>query len=96
MKNCQDCEILKENVDSHIKELKRRISNLEDLPEIANENAVNIQNLYGMIYEIKDKIGGLEQEINATKLIQIMTLKQKTGSPLTKTEKEMSKTKPQI
>ena len=72
-----DCEILKENVDSHIKELKRRISNLEDLPEIANENTDNIQHLYELIYEQKDEIEKLKMEINALKLIQSLSLKQK-------------------
>lgn len=84
--NCYDCERLKENVDSHIKELKRRISNLEDLPSIADENADNIQYNYELIYEMKDKIEELTQEINALKLIQIISLKQKTSSPLTETE----------
>lgn len=58
---CPDCEILKENVDSHIKELKRRISNLEDLPAIAGENADNIQHNYEMIYELKDDVEELKQ-----------------------------------
>lgn len=75
---CYDCEILKENVDSHIKELNRRISNLEDLPKVTNENTDNIQHCYELIYEIKDKIEELTQEINALKLIQIISLKQKT------------------
>ncbi len=77
MEECQDCKALKENVDSHIKELKRRISNLEDLPTSVNENTDNIQHNYELIYEIKDKIEELNREINATKLIQIIALKQK-------------------
>jgi len=74
---CHDCEILKENVDSHIKELKRRISELEDLPAIANENTDNIQHNYELIYELKDKNEELTQEINNIKIIQVITLKQK-------------------
>ena len=83
---CNDCERLKENVDSHIKELKQRINNLEDLPSIANENADNIQHCYELIYEVKDKIEELKQEINALKLIQILTLKKRTNSSLTETQ----------
>ena len=83
---CSDCEILKENVDSHIKILNKRISNLEDLPSIVNENTDNIQHNYELIYELKDSIEELTQEINATKLIQIITLKQKIGSPITESE----------
>ena len=66
---------LKENVDSHIKELKRKISELEDLPQIVNENASNIQHNYELIYELKDEIEDLKQEINALKLIQILYIK---------------------
>lgn len=86
---CHDCERLKENVDSHIKELNRRISNLEDLPTRTEENEDSIQHCYELIYELKDKIEELEQEINATKLVQIISLKQKMGSPLTETEKKI-------
>ena len=68
MEECYNCKILKENVDSHIKELKRRISNLEGLPEIVNENTDNIQHNYELIYELTDKIEELTQEINAMKL----------------------------
>ena len=83
---CYDCEILKENVDSHIKELKRRISDLEELPSIAKENTENIQHNYELIYELKDEIENLKQEINGLKLIQIISLKQRTNQPLTKAE----------
>mgnify|MGYP001574584888 CR=1 FL=1 len=76
---CYDCELLKENVDSHIKELNRKISDFGDLQLIASENADNIQHCYELIYEFKDKIEELKQEIDAVKLIQIMTLKQKNG-----------------
>lgn len=74
---CYDCEILKENIDFHIKELNRRISELEDLPTIVNENAENIQHNYELIYEIKDEIEELNQGIKDIKLIQIISLKQK-------------------
>ena len=94
MMTCYDCEILKDNVDAHIKELNKRMSNLEDLPKIAKENADNIQHNYELIYELKDKIEELNQEINAIKLIQIMTLKKRIGSPLTETEMEMATTEP--
>ena len=91
---CHDCEILKENVDSHIKELKRRISDLEDLPTIAKENDDNIQHNYELIYELKDKIEELTQEVNGLKLIQIISLTQKTNQPITEIEqKKLSEVK---
>lgn len=70
-----EIDALKENLDSHIKELKRKISELEDLPQIVNENASNIQHNYELIYELKDEIEDLKQEINALKLIQILYIK---------------------
>ena len=91
---CYDCEILKENADAHIKELKRRISNLEDLPTIVSENADNIQHCYELIYELKDRIEELTQEINGLKLIQIISLTQKSNQPITEIEqKKLSEVK---
>ena len=48
-----------------------------EMPEILNENTDNIQHNYELIYELKDEIEELKQEINALKLIQIISLKQK-------------------
>ena len=44
-----------------------------------NENTENIQHNYELIYELKDQIEELKQEISALKLIQIISLKQKTN-----------------
>lgn len=70
-------EIFKDNVDSWIKTTNRRISELEDLPSITSESSENIQHNYELIYELKDQLEELKQELNALKLIQIITLKQK-------------------
>jgi len=78
---------LKENVDSHIKELKKRISDLEDLPSVVSENADNIHHNYELIYEIKDDIEDLKQEINAIKLIQILFIKEKQAEFLKENKK---------
>lgn len=74
---CYDCERLKDNVDSHIKELKRRTSDLEDLPQSVYENVDNIQHCYELIYELRDIIEKLKQEINDLKLIQIINFSKK-------------------
>ena len=50
-----------------------------ELPAVVSENADNIQHNYELIYELKDEIDELKQEINALKLIQIISLKQKTA-----------------
>lgn len=71
-----ELEIFKENVDSWIKQIRREFSDFSELPSIVNENADNIQHNYELIYELKDQIDELKQEINALKLIQIISLKQ--------------------
>ena len=74
-----ELEIFRENVDSWIKQIRREFSDFSELPSIVNENADNIQHNYELIYELKDEIEELKQEINALKLIQIISLKQKTA-----------------
>ena len=73
----QEIEIFRENVDSWIKQIRREFSEFSDLPGIVSENTDNIQHNYELIYELKDEIEELKQEINALKLIQIISLKQK-------------------
>ncbi|MBI2558274.1 hypothetical protein HYW20_03045 [Candidatus Woesearchaeota archaeon] len=72
-----ELETFRENVDSWIKQIRREFTEFSELPTIVNENADNIQHNYELIYELKDQIEELKQEINALKLIQIISLKQK-------------------
>lgn len=74
-----ELEIFRENVDSWIKQIRREFSEFSELPSIMSENTENIQHNYELIYELKDEIEELKQEINALKLIQIISLKQKVG-----------------
>ena len=67
-----------ENIDSWIKQVRREISEFQDIPNVVNENVDNIQHNYELIYELKDQIEELKQEINALKLIQIISLKRNT------------------
>ena len=61
-----------ENIDAWIKQIRREFS---DIPSVVSENTDNIQHNYELIYELKDEIEELKQEINVLKLIQIITLK---------------------
>lgn len=74
-----ELEIFRENVDSWIKQIRREFADFSDLPSIVSESAENIQHNYELIYELKDQIEELKQEINALKLIQIISLKQKVN-----------------
>ena len=64
-----------DNVDAWIKQIRREFANFSDIPGVVNENTDNIQHNYELIYELKDEIEELKQEINALKLIQIVSLK---------------------
>lgn len=73
----QDIQIFKDNVDAWIKQIRSEFSQFSDLPCIVDESIDNIQHNYELIYELKDEIEELKQEINALKLIQIVSLKNK-------------------
>ena len=72
-----ELETFRENVDSWIKQIRREFTEFSDLPSLVSENTDNVQHNYELIYELKDEIEELKQEINALKLIQIISLKQK-------------------
>ena len=64
-----------DNVDAWIKQIRREFTDFSDIPSVVSENTDNIQHNYELIYELKDQIEELKQEINALKLIQIISLK---------------------
>ena len=64
-----------DNVDAWIKQIRREFTNFSDVPAVVSENTDNIQHNYELIYELKDQVEELKQEINALKLIQIISLK---------------------
>tara|TARA_Y100000310_G_scaffold345851_1_gene471388 strand:- start:13860 stop:14114 length:255 start_codon:yes stop_codon:yes gene_type:complete len=67
----------RESVDAWVKQIRREVSEYSDLPEMVSDNANNIQHNYELVYELKDEIEELKQEISALKLIQIISLKAK-------------------
>jgi len=79
-------ETFRENIDSWIKQIRREFTEFSDLPSMVSENTDNIQHNYELIYELKDEIEELKQEINALKLIQIISLKQKMGQKAEETQ----------
>jgi cell division septum initiation protein DivIVA len=73
-----------DNVDAWIKQIRTEFSSFSDLPTVVNEATDNVQHNYELIYELRDQVDELKQEINALKLIQIISLKK------TKKEKKLS------
>ncbi|MAG91974.1 hypothetical protein CMO83_04830 [Candidatus Woesearchaeota archaeon] len=74
-----EIQTFRDNVDSWIKQIRREFSDFSELPEVVVENSDNIQHNYELIYELRDQVEELKQEINALKLIQIISLKQKVN-----------------
>ena len=70
-------EQFNKEVDLWIKQIRHEFEEISDLANLVCENSNNIQHNYELIYELKDEIDELKQEINALKLIQIISLKQK-------------------
>lgn len=83
-------ETFRENVDAWIKQIRREFAEFHELPGVVNENADNIQHNYELIYELKDEIEELKQEINALKLIQIISLKQKVNHKIETENKDIN------
>ena len=76
-----ELKVFTDNVDAWIKQIRREFANFSDIPGVVNENIDNIQHNYELIYELKDEIEELKQEINALKLIQIVSLKKSRELP---------------
>jgi len=62
------------NVDAWIKQIRKEFSDFSDIPALVTENADNVQHNYELIYELKDQIEELKQEVNSLKLIQVISL----------------------
>ncbi len=76
-----ELKVFTDNVDAWIKQIRGEFANFSDIPSVVNENTDNIQHNYELIYELKDEIEELKQEINALKLIQIVSLKKTRELP---------------
>ena len=76
-----ELKVFTDNVDAWIKQIRREFANFSDIPGVVNENIDNIQHNYELIYELKDEVEELKQEINALKLIQIVSLKKTRELP---------------
>ena len=70
-------EIFKDNVDAWIKQIRREVSELYELPSLVCEQTDNIQHNYELIYDLKDQIEDLKLDIQALKLALKIVLKQK-------------------
>ncbi len=63
------------NIDAWVKYFKPKIDQIPDIKKRLEETVDNTDHNYELIYELKDQIEELKQEINALKLIQIIAFK---------------------
>ncbi len=66
-----------ENVDSWIKQIRSEFGQITDVSNVVEENVDNIQHNYELIYELKDHIDRLQEEIKSLKLMQLLQIKDK-------------------
>ncbi len=71
----KETAIFKDNVDAWIKQIRSEFSEFKEVTDIVSENVNNVQHNYELIYELKDQVDALKEEINALKIIQIVSLK---------------------
>jgi len=69
----KETAIFKDNVDAWIKQIRSEFSEFKEVTDIVSENVNNVQHNYELIYELKDQIDALKEEINALKIIQIVS-----------------------
>ena len=63
------------NMDGWVKEINKKVNNFDYVEREMSENQDNIQHTYELVYELKDQIEEMKQEISALKLIQIISIK---------------------
>ncbi|MBI2140485.1 hypothetical protein HYU14_06175 [Candidatus Woesearchaeota archaeon] len=64
-----------ENVDAWIKQIRSEVSQLTDVSSAVEENTNNIQHNYELIYELKDNVERLAEEVKALKMMQLVQIK---------------------
>jgi coenzyme F420-reducing hydrogenase gamma subunit len=76
----KDMLVFKENIDSWIKQIRAEFNQITDVSCVVEENVNNIQHNYELVHELKEQMEDLRKELNALKLIQIISLRNKVGS----------------
>ncbi len=64
-----------ENIDAWIKQIRKEFAEFKGLPEMVLTNANNINENLDTICDLREKVTELGQEINALKMIQIISLR---------------------
>ena len=81
MKKNPELKVFIDNVDVWIKQIRREFSAFKGLPLLVEENSETIQHNYELISELKDQIADLKLDIQALRMIQIISLKKTKQEP---------------
>ncbi|MBI4440443.1 hypothetical protein HY638_05710 [Candidatus Woesearchaeota archaeon] len=65
----------KENMDGWVKQVRHELSEVRDFSSAVDENASNIQHNYELVHDLKRELQELRQEMNALKLLHIMSVR---------------------
>ena len=71
----QELVTFKENVDSWIKDINKKFSELKDVSGITDENTNNIDHNYELVNELREELYVLKEEIKLLKLNQVLLVK---------------------
>lgn len=64
-----------DNIDSWIKQIRSEVSDVSCVKKVIEENIDNTQHNYELIHELREQVEDLKKEINALKLIQLVSLR---------------------
>jgi len=70
-------QAFKSNVDSWIKDINGKVEKMSSIGFQLKENLENTNHNYELIYELRDDIEELKQEVKAIKILQMLSLSDK-------------------
>ncbi|MFC1768728.1 hypothetical protein ACFLZX_03095 [Nanoarchaeota archaeon] len=79
----EDFNVLKENVDAWVKQVRHEVSELSSYSKGVHENANNIQHNYELVHDLRREIQELRQEMNALKLLHVMNVRKSMMKKMT-------------
>ncbi|RMF55401.1 hypothetical protein D6745_02335 [Candidatus Woesearchaeota archaeon] len=68
---------LKSNIDGWVKDIDARMSSIENIEKIINENVNNTNHNYELILTLKNELNELKEEIKLMKVMQLVLLERK-------------------
>ncbi len=71
-----------ENIDAWVKQIRKEFKELEGLPNMVLTNADNINENQNSIFDLKEQIEELKRELNALRLIQLLSLRKEKAERL--------------